>query len=57
MDLVRGLVGYRACLGACVFDSTGRILLGKRSSNKKQAVGTVRSPLLSSLSSLHVLGR
>ncbi|ELR21131.1 hydrolase, NUDIX domain containing protein [Acanthamoeba castellanii str. Neff] len=40
MELVRGLLGYRACLGACIFDGSGRILVGKRSSAKKQAVGT-----------------
>lgn len=36
--------GYRPCLGACIFDHSGRILVGKRSINKKQAVGTVIPP-------------
>lgn len=44
MELVRGLFGYRACLGACIFDRSGRILVGKRSSAKKQAVGTWQCP-------------
>jgi len=36
--------GYRPCLGACIFDHSGRILVGKRSINKKQAVGTWQCP-------------
>jgi len=35
------MAGYRPCLGACIFDQSGRILVGKRSAAKKKDAGTV----------------